>query len=680
MKSLRITKRHTFLTLLGIYACCVLARFLMATLTSHFPTVYVDEFLYYSLGRSIATEGKLLYRGQSAVYNYIVYPLMLSPVYKLFPAGSNYYRIMQFWNMMIMSLSVFPLFSLCRSMLGDDKKALRLSALFMLLPDFILGKYILSEALIYPLFFTLLLLIYRSVKDGLSIQDGIGIGVLGGLLYQTKPGDVAPAAIALLYFLIRGIDKKSKKETLSAALGVAALGLVYLLFRWMANQVFSYSGSFFSIYDHQMRDFNGLFYDTFFRSLGLYPFYFILSCGVLPVLWGIARFSAFRKQDKHFYLLMLASLVVMFVGIAWLINRPEKSDILYLRYVAMFMPLSLMSCLLPARTDMAEQAAETLSWKKILALTVVAVYVAACTLIFGSQAGGTKYLDAPFMISMSVVLTRNSPGIAAIAFVLLCCLSLYLVLRGWDRKKMTAACVGVFLAVTVLNNCTGYYITGLNTSASRAEETMAIQRELKGENYLYVYADNVCDYGLDVNTNQNIDQVALYDFFNNIQQNGGVYVPFVPKTEKGMTAGTPLPDEGFMILDEYVHPLIKFSSGVQCTPSAKGNNLLVRYTPGTRIIDSIIGNVENLSLKKGYFGILTIYNQEWLASPVKVTLEIESKEDQSLSIYNVSQFSVPLYKGTNRYEITIEKPESGYNFSVSSSEILIHHFDITPAQ
>lgn len=678
MKSLRITKRHTFLTLLGIYACCVLARFLMATLTSHFPTVYVDEFLYYSLGRSIATEGKLLFHGQPATYNYLVYPLTLAPVYRLFPAGTNYYRVIQLWNILIMNLSVFPLYGLCLEMLSDRRKALGLAALFMLLPDFVLAQYVLSEAVIYPVFFTLLLLVYRGVGRSLTMKDGVAIGVLGGLLYQAKPGDVAPAAIALLYFLIRGIVRKNKKELLFSLAGAAALGLVFLAFRLIANRVLAYSGSFFSIYSHQMNDFNGLFLGTFWRNLGLYPFYFILSCGVLPVLFGAARFSSFRRQDQRFYLLMLSSLAVMFAGIAYLINRPENSDVLYLRYVAMYMPLALLSCLTPARPD-AEEAPRP-SWKKTLALTVIAVYVAACVMIFGSRAGATKLLHSPFMISLSMVLVRNTPGIAAIVFALVCCVSLFLVLRGTARRIMPALCCGVFLAVTLTNNCTGYYITQLNTVKERAEETMAIQKELAGEPYLYVYADIVCDYGLDVNTNRNVSHVALYDFFNNIQLNGGKYVPFVPQTEKGMTASVPTEDTGLMILDEYVHPLIKFADGVQCTPSAQGNDLLVRYTPGERIVDSIIGNVENLKLTKNSTGILTLYNTDWLRAPLSLTLEIESGEEQTLRLYNAGQYSIPLQKGKAVYQLVIEQPEAAYNFTVSSSAVTIHRYDLTPAK
>ena len=72
-------KKHLPAALL--FAGIVIVRFLLALATSTYPVVGIDEFLYSSLGRSIATEGSLLYYGQPADYSYILYPLVLSPVY-----------------------------------------------------------------------------------------------------------------------------------------------------------------------------------------------------------------------------------------------------------------------------------------------------------------------------------------------------------------------------------------------------------------------------------------------------------------------------------------------------------------------------------------------------------------------------------------------------------------------
>ena len=144
-----------------LFAGIVVIRFLLALATSTYPVVGIDEFLYSSLGRSIATEGGLLYYGQPADYSYILYPLVLSPVYLLFGEGANFYRILQFWNILLMTLSVFPVHALCRRLLHEEKKALWAAVLCMLLPDFILGQRIFSEAILYPLFFGSVYFIYR---------------------------------------------------------------------------------------------------------------------------------------------------------------------------------------------------------------------------------------------------------------------------------------------------------------------------------------------------------------------------------------------------------------------------------------------------------------------------------------------------------------------------------------
>ena len=91
-KANRQEKRKTILWLLLIYICSVAVRYILALATRDFPTVYIDEYLYYGLGRSIATKGSLLLYGQPAEYNYIIYPLVLSPIYLLFGHGTNYIR------------------------------------------------------------------------------------------------------------------------------------------------------------------------------------------------------------------------------------------------------------------------------------------------------------------------------------------------------------------------------------------------------------------------------------------------------------------------------------------------------------------------------------------------------------------------------------------------------------
>ena len=251
MKKNWIKYNGWLINLLVLYFGIVLIRFLMALCTTSFPTVGIDEFLYYSLGRSIATEGKLLFRGQSANYAYLLYPLTLSPVYLLFREGSNYYRLLQLWNILLMSSSVFPLYFMSKELLESEKKAYLPAALAMLLPDFILGELIFSEAIIYPLFFTLMYCAYLHIERG-NTQSILWVGIIGGLLYSTKPGAVVPAAVFLLMMFISAIIKKKGKNALLALCSALILVAVAGAFWTLARFVFGYDGALLSIYEAQL--------------------------------------------------------------------------------------------------------------------------------------------------------------------------------------------------------------------------------------------------------------------------------------------------------------------------------------------------------------------------------------------------------------------------------------------
>ena len=158
-------KISTPVLLLGMYVLFVLVRFLAALLTSAYPVVNIDEFLYYGMARSIANGEGLMFRGQQADYSYILYSLVLAPVYLLGLKGPALYRMLQLWNILLITLSVFPIYGIAKKCIGDEKKALWLTGISMLLPDFQLGQLMMAENVIMPLFFTIFLLILSYMEN-----------------------------------------------------------------------------------------------------------------------------------------------------------------------------------------------------------------------------------------------------------------------------------------------------------------------------------------------------------------------------------------------------------------------------------------------------------------------------------------------------------------------------------
>ncbi len=398
-------KPGTWKWVLLIYFACVIVRSVMAFLTTAFPTVGIDEFLYSSLGRSIATEGSLLYRGQPAKYSYLIYPLMISPVYALFGEGVNYYRVIQIWNAVIMNLAIFPIFWLCRETLKEEKKALWVSAVCMLLPDFLMSEFVFSEALIYPLFFLLVYLVYRMIQQP-SLKLGTWIGVLGMLLYYTKPGAIALSAVALLFFLVRGIVRKSKKEILSAAAGFGSMGLSFLLLWLLVRFGFGYEGNLLGVY-HEQLSAQDVGRNFFLETVGLYPYYFILACGILPMMAAILFFPKWSRENRQFFLLMMGSAMVVMIGTAWAVNRSEYTRYLFMRYSDMYLPLVLIACLFPEREDLPADPERKRSAKALILSLILIVYTVVCTIAWGSTVGAGSALDNHFMMSLASMMLKN---------------------------------------------------------------------------------------------------------------------------------------------------------------------------------------------------------------------------------------------------------------------------------
>ena len=672
-KTDRLEKRKTVIWLLVIYACSVMIRYLLALATRHYPTVLIDEFLYYSLGRSVATEGSLLYLGQPALYNYILYPLILSPVYLLFGQGADYYRLIQLWNIILMSLSVFPFYGLCKAMVRKEKTALWMTAIFMTLPQFILGEYIYSEAIIYPMFYTLIYCIYRNLKED-KIKYTIWIGILGTLLYYTKPGAVVPAVLALILAAGKAIKGKSRQAGIHVLAGLGCLAVSFFAIKLIVEQVFGYHGALLSVYDDQVFASKTYNMEYFFSSAAKYPYYFVLAGGILPLLVSVWQYPEYDREDKQYYWFLMICALVTMIGTAWMVNRPERKDMLYLRYVEMYLPVLYIYIMLPheakpALPERSGRAKEVVCW-------LILAYVAVCTFVWGATTGIGEQFDHHFLISLSVLFTGRVKGIANILIIFLAGSTLYLLAAKTEKQKLVKYSCMVLAAIVVINNIQAYCITAMNTDSKQNEETKAVYQRIGDKEYIHVYAEDQSDYGLDVYSRRNISGITDREFEANIAQNNGVYVPFIPASARGMTAVNQTPDVDMLIFDEPVHKRIKFSSDTYGFISEDNSFQIVSFTRGARIVDSVMDGDSLPTLHPGSACTLKIYKDEWAQSPVMIRLEIESQTDQDMYVTTDESNTFPLKEGHYWYQIELPEPAGEYTISVQSDDITIHNYEI----
>ena len=283
------------------YIGCVLIRFLLALFTSSYPMINIDEFLYYGIARSLSNGEGILFRGQPANFSYLLYSLVLLPVYWLGFEGPMLYRALQLWNILLGSISVFPLFFLANRLVKSKEKSIKLVCVAMLLPDFMLGQLMMAENVLLPLFYTLMAVAARysgigNEKDGNRWQDVIWTGILGGLLFAGKPGAIIPAVVLLVAWSINGIFSHNKAQTLwpLCGLGIAAAvgGLFFLIVSLLGG-----IPSLLSIYEVQVANVQNL--DVFTAFLFIYPIYFFLACGVGMLVIIMANRKQYSISQKN---------------------------------------------------------------------------------------------------------------------------------------------------------------------------------------------------------------------------------------------------------------------------------------------------------------------------------------------------------------------------------------------
>ena len=73
-----------FIHILLLYLISFLVHCFLNIVVNEGPTVIIDEGLYTNIARSLAWEGQIAFRSQPVNYPYILYPILLVPIYKIF--------------------------------------------------------------------------------------------------------------------------------------------------------------------------------------------------------------------------------------------------------------------------------------------------------------------------------------------------------------------------------------------------------------------------------------------------------------------------------------------------------------------------------------------------------------------------------------------------------------------
>ncbi len=673
----RRSKRKTVFICFLVYCFFVIFRLVLAHATSAYPHVLIDEKLYYSIARSIANGKGALYLEQPADYTFIVYPLCLVPIYRIFHYPADFYGIIQIWNILLMSLSVFPVFLLAERITGNSKTSLAVTILNMSAPDFLLGQFVMSEVIIYPLFFTQMYLFYLFIRDGGILRSCL-IGLLTGLLYFTKPGMVVPGVLMLAYITVSAIKSKDKKLFVAAATNAGSVIVFSVLFMFLLLPSVGIRSTLLSLYDEQIKTLPEKTepFKMFLTAVLSTPYYFMISCGILVFLLPVIRMKSLPEIERKLLLIVLISVAIITIGTAWSVNRVEYlSNAIHTRYIAMFIPVLLMLCFSPCT----EMNRNLKSYR--ITFVLLSVYFIFVIYLFGVRSGIDYSSSEVFNLSIAMFRELLIPQgydwiwITGILFAFV--LSIWSILIQSRRGQNRTAFI-LLAAVILLSSYAGYKKEYTIYNQDVKSYMQALLSSFNGEDYIYVCNSFIqSDIVMDSLADKGSNLLQEAEFADAISKSGGIYRPFFQSKQKGFLPMYKTKDVTLFVFDCDIADHIVFSPDAFVINSDSDYRLLtaVQIIPDEPFIESMITGLHDSVCSKGQTCYLWNFMAAETGKPYTIKLDIEFSEAGHFYANNSLLGEIPEGRGT----INIKSPESGSPYIAircDEAEMTIHSYEI----
>ncbi|MBA3330758.1 MAG: glycosyltransferase family 39 protein [Actinobacteria bacterium] len=188
--------------LLGLVALSTLVRYGLGR-RAVAPWIFIDELIYSELAKSFAEGGSFAIRDVPVGWGYgVLYPLLISPAYRLFDAVPDAYAAAKAINAFVISLAALPAYGLARRVLGHAP-SLVAAVLAVALPSLLYAGTLMTENLFYPLFLLAALLLVL-VLERPSLRRVLALLAVVGLAFATRAQAVVvlPAIVTAPVLLV----------------------------------------------------------------------------------------------------------------------------------------------------------------------------------------------------------------------------------------------------------------------------------------------------------------------------------------------------------------------------------------------------------------------------------------------------------------------------------------------
>ena len=173
------------------------------------PFIFTDELTYSELAKSFASTGHFLVRDAPTGGYGVVYPVLISPAYRLFHNLPQAYAAVKVINSIVMSLAAIPAYALARRLL-TPRLSLFAAVLAVAIPSLGYTGTVMTENVFYPLFLVVVLVLVQ-VLERPTVGRQLLLLALVGVAFATRAQAVAivPALLVapplLAFFERRGV-------------------------------------------------------------------------------------------------------------------------------------------------------------------------------------------------------------------------------------------------------------------------------------------------------------------------------------------------------------------------------------------------------------------------------------------------------------------------------------------
>jgi glycosyltransferase involved in cell wall biosynthesis len=195
------------------------------------PWIMVDELIYSELAKSFAATGHFLIRGEHHGAYGFLYPVLISPAWKLFSSVPEAYAAAKAFGSLAMSLTAIPAYFLARRVLSAVP-SLIVAVLAVVVPSMVYTGTLMTETVFYPLFVCVALALVLALERPTAGRQLVLLGVcLVAYLTRTQAVVLVPA-VATAPFALAFVDRRRVRSVLRSfavlygVLGTAVVGAI----------------------------------------------------------------------------------------------------------------------------------------------------------------------------------------------------------------------------------------------------------------------------------------------------------------------------------------------------------------------------------------------------------------------------------------------------------------------